>query len=1213
MVKSTLNVMYLVFLTVFTFASAVCLAQKPELVVQTGHSGIVDSLAFTPDGKLLASGSWDRTIKLWDVATGLELRSFTGHSDRITSVVFSPDGKMLASGSLDRTINLWNVTTGAKLRSFATRLPVRSVAFSPDGNTIASGGEDETIKLWDVATGVKHRSLEELGSDSSFSVAFSPDGQMIASGSSNGTITLWGVASGKKLREFTGLSKRSLSLVFNSDGKMLASAGDDKIIKLWDVATGVALGSFTGHSDSINSLAFSSDGKTLASGSDDETIRLWDVTTIGKPRELISYSHRIFSVAFSPDGKTLASAGGSTVKLWDVPTGMELRSLTGHSGDPYSVTFSPDGKTLASSSWNDIHLWDLAASGKLRSLTGHTDYISSMVFSGDGKKLASGSDDETIKLWDVTTGVQLRSITGHSDGINSLAFSPDGKMLASGSDDETIKLWDVATGEELRSIEGNSSFITSVAFSPDGKTLASASYSGPIKLWDMATSTEVRSLAGLYVGARAVVYSPDGTLLASVLSRGFPGGIVAVWDLRTGKLLQNITYSEWVPSVVFSPDGEILASGGQDYTINLWDVSKIPASGGQDNTINIWNVATGVAVHSLSGHLDSINSLAFSPDGKTLASGGNDTQIKLWSVQTGKELGALLTLDERDWAVVTPDGRFDASPDGQRLMHWRVGNEVIALEQLKARYYEPHLLAKLMAFNKEPLRDVSKFENPKLYPVVEYDPLTAGSSAFSVRLTNRGGGIGRVQVFVNGKEFLADARDDKLKQNPNVAQAKLNIDLSKASTTVRGKENEIRVVAWNLENYISSRGDERLWFAGGPTDKAPPEVYAIVGGISQYAGSQLNLNFAAKDAADIAKAIELGAKRLFGADKVHLTLLSTTSDGRAKAPTKENFSKAFTAARQAKPTDILIVYLAGHGITLQRGTDTYCYLTQEARTTDTTALSDPAVLKQMTITSEELVEWIKQIPALKQVVMLDTCAAGAAQGQLRLVDKREASGDAVRAIDRAKDRTGSHILMGSAADAVSYEASQYGQGLLTYALLKGMKGPALNNDEFVDISKLFRYAREEVELLAKNIGGIQKPIIFAPRDETFDVGQLKIEDKQRITLATPRPMIMRPLFFDEQTDDDTLGLMRAVRALLRDETFVAGRGTREAALVFVDDEEFPGGIKPTGRYTVEGNKVTLLLRLRQNGIEVANARVTGTKEDVASKVFEAIKARIGRH
>ncbi|MCA1605121.1 MAG: hypothetical protein LC775_06550, partial [Acidobacteria bacterium] len=293
---------------------------------------------------------------------------------------------------------------------------------------------------------------------------------------------------------------------------------------------------------------------------------------------------------------------------------------------------------------------------------------------------------------------------------------------------------------------------------------------------------------------------------------------------------------------------------------------------------------------------------------------------------------------------------------------------------------------------------------------------------------------------------------------------------------------------------------------------------------------------------------------------------------------------------------------------------TYCYLTQEARTTDTAALSDSEVRKQQTITSEELVEWVKRIPANKQVVMLDTCAAGAAQAQLKLVDKREASGDAIRAIDRAKDRTGSYILMGSAADAVSYEASQYGQGLLTYALLKGMKGAALRNDEFVDVGNLFKYVREEVEQLAKNIGGIQRPIIFAPKDDSFEVGQLNTEDKRKIALAAPKPMILRPRFFDAQADDDTLDLMKLLRARLRDESFVTGRGPIQSVLVFVDDEEFPGGIRPTGRYTVEGNVVTVTLRLRRDGIEVGNPRiVTGTKDDVpglAAKILEAVKDAI---
>jgi hypothetical protein len=553
-------------------------------------------------------------------------------------------------------------------------------------------------------------------------------------------------------------------------------------------------------------------------------------------------------------------------------------------------------------------------------------------------------------------------------------------------------------------------------------------------------------------------------------------------------------------------------------------------------------------------------------------------------------------------------------------MHYLLSNrrgdyEIIAFDQLKARYYEPKLLARICGFNPEPLRDVGKFENPKLYPDVKYELPAAGSSTLRITLTNRGGGIGRVQIFVNGKEFLADARDEKLRQSPNVPQAIVTADLAKAPSISKGTKNQIHIVAWNVEDYISSRGSERVWVATGVADTSSLEVYAIVGGISTYAASELNLNYAGKDAVDIANAIELGAKRLFGADKVHLTLLSTAETPRAISPTKENFAKAFEAARKAKPTDIVIVYLAGHGVSLQQGNASYCFLTREAQTKEAAQLRDSELRKATTITSDELIEWINQIPAHKQIVILDTCAAGAVKQ--KLADKRDIPGDAIRAIERAKSRTSSYILMGSAADAVSYEATLYGQGLLTYALLKGMKGAALRDDEFVDVSKLFQYARDEVEQLARNVNGIQRPEVFSPKDDSFDVGHLKREDKEKIALATPRPIILRPRFnnSDPEADDAfSVKLEKEFRAHLRDESARLNQGSSEGVLIFVDDEEFPGGIRLTGTYSIVGTNVTVNLRLRRDGAAVGTPQnVDGTKDDVgglAEKILATVKEMI---
>ena len=485
---------------------------------------------------------------------------------------------------------------------------------------------------------------------------------------------------------------------------------------------------------------------------------------------------------------------------------------------------------------------------------------------------------------------------------------------------------------------------------------------------------------------------------------------------------------------------------------------------------------------------------------------------------------------------------------------WSITNPS-RLKQLKHRYFEPKLLPKLLGINREPLRDVGLFTRPDLYP--HADLLGDDLSQLKLQLDNRGGGIGRVQIFVNGKELLADARGPK----PDVAakSATLSLDLSGA-LLLPGKLNRVEVITWNGEGYLSSRGCTRD-FAGPMEVADPPRLYAVVAGISSYENDALNLRFAAKDAEDFATALELGGKRLFGPDQVQLHLLTTSDHPRALAPTKANFEKVFAALRKAKPGDVLVVYLAGHGVALQQGSDLYCYLTANARTLDPQDFSDLAVRTATTVSSEELAEWIKQIPALKQVLILDTCAAGAAV--VKLTEKRDISGDQIRAIERFKDRTGFHVLMGCSADRVSYEASQYAQGLLTYSLLQGMRGASLRDEQFVDVSKLFQYAADRVPELAQNIGGVQRPVVAAPRGTSFDVGQLMAEDRAQVPLSLVRPILLKPSLLNRDEDEDDLRLSVLLRQRLVESSQPAGRG-QGPAIVYVPEDEFPARGSPHG-------------------------------------------------
>lgn len=1178
----------------------------PRLVLQQGHHDAIEDIALSPDGKRLATASQDATVRIWEASSGRLLRTLDlGAGNDVWSVLWWSD-RRLATAHGDSAWRLWDVATGEVLDGAATYAGNLS-GLARLGPMLLAESEGMTrdnsfLFGWPIEGGRAFRSEGEwLASPSGVRLLDGPHGDDRA-------FELADTLSGDLIHRFspaTGVPETPVTAgAFSEDGLgVLLQFWDGRLV--WWTPQGARDLGVQAEPVVALDLAPGGDAALILEEDGGRWITAEGEETALPPLEEGAVRGEAWIVEAGPRALVTAADGSSAVR--DLRTGEVVVPLVA----PSAWFIEPFVAWRAARGQAPIDEARLLA----RLLTGWAmkrRYIERLT-TGEGAVPLPGA------TWHASLSRDRRVVFGYRrdalggwwlDRFDTGTGAPLGSRRLVSVDG--IAHMEEVGGETWIGEEGGTVLRYSAGPEPQRYTGAAQRDPGAIRFdasghllvpgwgqtWDLTGSgapigadvVPERAVPRARAdGSDAVVVAEDGAELTRFAGHGPPRwpdheettdlvtGVALAADGRGASVSTDYTGRIWDPSGT-----ELTRLVGHRSAVRAvaWslDASRV-ATGGDDQTARTWDAATGEALAVCVGHTRPVHDAAWHPDGRLLATAGGDGEVRLWRVDEGcRPLARLIAFGD-SWAVVDPDSRFDASNGGDvDGLHWVYAGEAFELGQLAQRYYTPHLLPRLLGHG-EPPPAVDRLGALPLQPSAEL--VTRDDGRLSIRLEDRGGGIGKVVVRLNGREVIADARPRGVRDaDKKAVTVELSLD---ALPMVPGATNRLEIVPWNGDEWLSGRSLVAQVQAPGVANQAPPRLYALVVGVSDYLGDALDLRFASDDADAFGAALGEGAAMLFGEGRVDLEVLSSTG----RAPTARHVREWLDrAAAESHAEDVVLVYLAGHGVAQDGDDGDFLYLLRDA--TDLAALRDPEVRERASISGTELAERLGSLPALKQVLILDTCHSGKAVELLSAA--RQVPGSRARALQRMKDRVGLHILAGSAADAVSYEASRFGHGVLTWSLLDGMRGAALDAEGLWGVSNLFEHATREVPGLAADIGGVQRPVVATPRGgSSFAVGIATPEVRARIVLSSRRPWLERVTVVDGRLRDP-LELAAAAAGHL-----MSRADDSDARFAYVDQPAL-GEYALTGRYA-GGGPVEVELVLYDGDEEVARGTLTAEDAD----------------
>ncbi|MEP6735456.1 MAG: caspase family protein [Chryseolinea sp.] len=1053
--------------------------QNLETIIQQGHELAVVTIALSPDSNHVATGSKDKSIKLWERNTGREVRSFLGHLMTVTSIGFTSDGNYLISGSNDKSIRIWQVNDGRQVDIIQTTDIITDIVIDPAMKFFVvagygNSGYGDSATVYDFKSRKvlkKIPSNADKGLGSGIDLAISSDGKLIGLGEDN----------------------REANLYQTSDWKHLGKIGIE----------GFCGGCGT-------RLEFGGDNKSIYVVSNNGSLAKYETATLKATRTYSKNTEELTGFAISPDGKKMAKSTERTATIWNVSTGDSLSIDSPEKGEFHEIAFTLDSKELLISSDNNTAMrYDIAKKTFVDALTGflnqrdrggldydpnfywqssiakYVRFKNNIIVSKDGKTLIKGKFGTKVKRWDIATGKAVMDYVGHKKGVLCYELSHDGKKLLTGGGEGKIILWNFETGDSLQVINSYQHPIFDVHFNSDESKVISSSWDGTLKIHSLSTGKMLTYLEFKDGSAYNVV--PTAGDLYFFTSR--LDNSLQMWETDTKKEVRNfVGHSDIISSIRLSSDEKFLLSASWDGSVRLWDVGtglmyrkfKAPQgavhaaifspdgkyiyAAGADRIIHVWDIATSSEVRKFEGHRGEITSLVFSPDEKMLISHAVDGVTKFWDMVTSKEFFEHIHIGESDWMVKSPDGFFNATDDARRHIHFVSGMQTFSVDQFFNECYRPDLLPRIFqnrGGNSESQSIHGKL-NSSMPPGVKIAvvPHAAGKAEVYMRLTDNGSGAMNLKLFHNGKSIVLDPT---LLKVPGSRGESITY---KHAIDLIGGNNTFTATASNRDNIESDPQTAEL-FSEHATRSSTCYVLAV--GINHYKNEKLSLNYARSDAESFVDIMKEKSSQLFKAVEF-ITLYDEDATRAGILQALDDLSG------KLNQEDVFIFYYAGHGSMV----DNHFFFIP----TESSRLYDQGSLNKEAIEAGVLQEKFKKIKALKQLIIMDACQSG---GSVELLATRGAGEE--KAIAQLSRSAGIHVMASAGSEQFATEFASLGHGLFTSVLIRALHGEADGSpkDGKVTIYELKSFIDDQVpEMTRKLKGNPQYPYTFS-RGQDFPI------------------------------------------------------------------------------------------------------------------------------